>query len=167
MTTHLYITGATFDQVQQALTHATSDAHDLFNVFSFYGSGSYAFSSIVPITKHGDARSVVIAEKHGMAAAHYAGKLRERFQQVGLDVHIFADLDEAIDLANSDTIIKRESIPLTRAQWRTLERIAAETGSTAERGDNAGNPSWRTLLRRIADGELVMGARIDQPESPH
>lgn len=51
---------------------------------------------------------------------------------------------------------KRESIPLTPEQWAALERIAAETNSTADRGPTTGQPSWRALLRRIADGELTV-----------
>ena len=51
---------------------------------------------------------------------------------------------------------KRESIPLTPEQWAALERIAAETNSTADRGPTTGRPSWRSLLRRIADGELIV-----------
>jgi hypothetical protein len=54
----------------------------------------------------------------------------------------------------ADTEERRESIPLTLAQWQALDRVATETGSLAERGENAGYPSWRTLLRRIADGDL-------------
>lgn len=150
--THVYIVGATYDQVQQALTHA-GDAHDPFNYFSFYNSG-LRWNARIPIEKRSAARSVIIAEKDGAAASYYANELKERFRGVGLEVVVTADLDEAIEIAQSDTVSVRESIPLTRAQWGALNKIATETGSLAERGDNAGNPSWRTLLRRIADGEL-------------
>jgi len=161
MTTYLYIVGATFGQVQQALTHATADAHDRLNVFSFHAPESHLFYNLIPTKKQGDARAIIIAEKHGAAAAYYADELRGRFLQVGLAVHVLADLDAAIDIAQSDAVSVRESIPLTRMQWKALERIAAETGSIAERGDNAGNPSWRTLLRRMADGELTVGHSND------
>lgn len=60
-----------------------------------------------------------------------------------------------------DNIERRESVPLTDTQWKNLEQVAAKTGSLAERGDNAGGPSWRTLLRRIADGELVVKGALD------
>jgi hypothetical protein len=151
----LYIVGATFDQVMQALTLAT-DAHDPFNFFSFCGYNSSRFSAVVPFEKRGPARSLVIAEKDGAAASYYAGQLRDRLRDAGLAVFITADLDEAIEVAQSDAVSVRESIPLTRAQWKALERIATETSSFAERGDNAGKPSWRTLLRRMADGELTV-----------
>lgn len=154
-TTHIYIAGATFEQVVQATTHA-GDAHDPFNYFGFCGSDSFQFTTLVPIEKRSDANSIVVAYKDGAAASYYANELRERFRQVGLSVFVTADLDEAIDFAQSSAVSIRESVPLTRAQWRALERIATETGSLAERGDNAGNPSWRTLLRRIADGELMV-----------
>lgn len=50
----------------------------------------------------------------------------------------------------------RRSLPLAPDEWAALERIAAETQSLAERGSNAGIASWRTLIRRIANGELVV-----------
>lgn len=56
---------------------------------------------------------------------------------------------------------KRESIPLTPEQWAALERIAAETNSTADRGPTTGQPSWRALLRRIADGELIVTEKAE------
>jgi hypothetical protein len=49
---------------------------------------------------------------------------------------------------------ERRSIPLSPLEWAILEEIAAATNSIAERGSNAGEPSWRALLRRIANGEL-------------
>jgi hypothetical protein len=52
--------------------------------------------------------------------------------------------------------VERKSIPLTPAQWASLARVAAETNSYAERGPSTGEPNWRTLLRRIADGELIV-----------
>lgn len=48
----------------------------------------------------------------------------------------------------------RRSLPLNPDEWELLERIATETGSRAERGMTAGASSWRTLIRRIANGEL-------------
>lgn len=51
---------------------------------------------------------------------------------------------------------KRQSIPLTPEQWAALKRVATETNSTANRGPTTTHPNWRTLLRRIADGELTV-----------
>jgi hypothetical protein len=52
--------------------------------------------------------------------------------------------------------VKRLSIPLMPEQWASLARVAEETNSTAGRGPTTGKPNWRTLLRRIADGELIV-----------
>ncbi len=38
--------------------------------------------------------------------------------------------------------------------WKALDDLAETTNSLAEAGPNAGSPSWRTLIRRIADGKL-------------
>ena len=51
---------------------------------------------------------------------------------------------------------KHCSLPLLPEQIDALNRIAAETGSVALRGPKAGEPSWRALLYRIADGELIV-----------
>jgi hypothetical protein len=37
-----------------------------------------------------------------------------------------------------------------------LEALAACSGSIAASGQYAGQPSWRTMLRRLAEGELVL-----------
>jgi hypothetical protein len=50
----------------------------------------------------------------------------------------------------------RRSIKLMLFQWVKLDYIAHETGSICLRGTRKGNRSWRCLLRRIADGELVL-----------
>ena len=51
---------------------------------------------------------------------------------------------------------ERRSLELTPAEWRALERLAADTASEAPTGPNAGRPSWRTLIKRIADNELTI-----------
>ena len=50
---------------------------------------------------------------------------------------------------------KRESIKLSTLQWIALARIAAVTGSVTTT-TSITRPSWRALLRRIADGELIV-----------
>lgn len=50
----------------------------------------------------------------------------------------------------------RQSLKLTPVQWDALKRLAAETGSVAPTGPSAGQPSWRTLIKRIADGEIKL-----------
>ena len=49
------------------------------------------------------------------------------------------------------TDMTRQSTKLTDADWRRLDDLAAATGSTYR-----GRPSWRALLRRIAQGDLVI-----------
>lgn len=50
----------------------------------------------------------------------------------------------------------RQSLELTTTQWAKLQQIAAETESVATRGPAIGEPSWRVLVRRIANGELLV-----------
>ncbi|HFQ94498.1 MAG TPA: hypothetical protein ENK32_10840 [Anaerolineae bacterium] len=51
-------------------------------------------------------------------------------------------------------------IGLSAEAWIALEELAEATESIARTGRNVGKPSWRALIRRIADGEL----QILQPE---
>jgi hypothetical protein len=50
----------------------------------------------------------------------------------------------------------RSSLLLTPDQWAALDRLAAETGSVAPSGTRAGEPSWRSLVKRIANGEYKL-----------
>ena len=59
---------------------------------------------------------------------------------------------------------KRETVPiefawgslkLTPEQWRRLEAIAAELQSVAPTGQHAKRPSWRTLIKDIANGAII------------
>ncbi len=50
-------------------------------------------------------------------------------------------------------IMKPESIKLTPKRKAALQRIARRTGSLSVRTARPG-PSWRTLINRIADGDL-------------
>jgi hypothetical protein len=51
---------------------------------------------------------------------------------------------------------ERRSLELTPDEWGALDRLAAATSSQAPTGPNAGRPSWRTLIKRIADHELTI-----------
>lgn len=57
-------------------------------------------------------------------------------------------------------------IQLTNEQWARLEGLAQMTGSVATKGPTAyvGRPSWRALVRRIAEGELVLWGPRDTPQ---
>ena len=50
-------------------------------------------------------------------------------------------------------------IGLTAEAWLALEELAEETNSLAKTGRYTGQPSWRALFRRIAEGELVVRPR--------
>lgn len=49
--------------------------------------------------------------------------------------------------------MKRESLKLSAEQWAALETMARQTESVATTTAEK-RPSWRTLIRRLADGEL-------------
>ena len=48
------------------------------------------------------------------------------------------------------------AIRLYPAEIANLERVAAQVGSVAKTGKNAGKPSWRTLIKDVANGRLVV-----------
>jgi len=51
---------------------------------------------------------------------------------------------------------EQRSIPLPPELWQRLDELAVETSSLARRGVNFGKPSWRTMIRRIAEGEIIL-----------
>jgi hypothetical protein len=55
----------------------------------------------------------------------------------------------------------RQSLELTPAEWEALEKLANETQSHSARGPTAKQPSWRILIKRIANGELQI---VNRPE---
>ena len=52
-------------------------------------------------------------------------------------------------------------IGLPAEAWLNLEELAEATDSIAKTGRNVGQPSWRALIRRIADGDLIIRPRQD------
>jgi hypothetical protein len=56
----------------------------------------------------------------------------------------------------------RRSLELTPEQWAVLDRIAAQTSSFAPSGPSAGQPSWRTLIERIAERKMEVTAKSTQ-----
>lgn len=54
------------------------------------------------------------------------------------------------------TKFERRSLLLTAEEWQALEDLAATHRTHPPTGVNAGRPSWRTLIKRIADGEIVL-----------
>ena len=53
---------------------------------------------------------------------------------------------------------KRQSIKLDESEWQELDSLAVKTNSLAHSGVRGSirRYSWRTLLKRIAKGELVV-----------
>ena len=47
-------------------------------------------------------------------------------------------------------------VGLSVGTWLALEELAQATNSLAKTGKYAGQPSWRALIRRIAEGELTL-----------
>ena len=54
----------------------------------------------------------------------------------------------------------RRNVNLLLYQWIELDKVAHQTQSFCTRGTRKGNRSWRCLLRRIAEGELVVISRV-------
>lgn len=50
----------------------------------------------------------------------------------------------------------RQSLALSPEQWAALDALAADLAGPAPKGRTAGSPSWRTLIRDIADGKLAV-----------
>jgi hypothetical protein len=53
-------------------------------------------------------------------------------------------------------------LKLTAEQWAHLNALAEATNSLAPTGTKAFQPSWRTLIKRIADGEFIL---VPNPEA--
>lgn len=54
---------------------------------------------------------------------------------------------------------ERRSLELTPAEWQELERLAAELNTTPPAGTTAGKPSWRSLIKAIADNAIILTPR--------
>ena len=56
----------------------------------------------------------------------------------------------------STRTFERRSLELTAEQWAVIEQLAAQTDSLAPGGPKAFSPSWRTLIKRIANGDFLL-----------
>ena len=54
---------------------------------------------------------------------------------------------------------ERRSLVLTPEQWQALERLAVYLDTTAPTGPTAKQPSWRSLIKEIADNALTVTRR--------
>ena len=62
---------------------------------------------------------------------------------------------------NPNSKLVRESHALLPADWLHLDQIATDLDATNTSGRLAGHPSWRALLHRIAQGQLVVISKQD------
>lgn len=58
---------------------------------------------------------------------------------------------------------QRRSLELTPAQWAAMEAMAAANCSIAPNGPNAGQPSWRSFIKDIANQYMAEHAAFDGP----
>ena len=56
---------------------------------------------------------------------------------------------------------ERRSTEMPKEAWGNIDNLAERIGATAERGPNSGKPSWRTLLRMIAEDEKLIDVISD------
>lgn len=66
-------------------------------------------------------------------------------------------------MAKSKNFVRR-SIDLTAEQWKQLQQLAEEHRSLAITGSRAKQPSWRALLKEIADGTLIILRKEQEQE---
>jgi hypothetical protein len=62
---------------------------------------------------------------------------------------------------NPNSQLIRESHALLPADWTHLDQIATDLDAVNASGRLAGHPSWRALLRKIAQGQLVVITKSD------
>ncbi len=53
----------------------------------------------------------------------------------------------------------RKSLELTLDQWQQLDRLANEHQALGHRGPGHNRPSWRILIRQIAEGQLTINTK--------
>ena len=51
---------------------------------------------------------------------------------------------------------ERRSLPLSVDEWKQLEMLAEKFDTTAPTGTSVGSPSWRSLIKAIAKGDLLV-----------
>ena len=59
--------------------------------------------------------------------------------------------------------LTRKSFTLTDSDWQSLDNIAADLKAFPPSGTTAGQPSWRSLIKEISRGDLIV-IRAPQPE---
>jgi len=54
------------------------------------------------------------------------------------------------------TSMVRKSLPLTQEEWENLEELAQKLQVLSPTGPSFGKPSWRSLIKAIANGDLLV-----------
>ena len=50
----------------------------------------------------------------------------------------------------------RKSLPLAQDEWQNLEDLAEKLQVLSPTGTSHGQPSWRSMMKAIANGEFVL-----------
>lgn len=64
------------------------------------------------------------------------------------------------------TTLVRESLQLTPSEWQALSALAARFWTVPPTGPNVTDPSWRTLIKAIANGDIVLRRAIPERTEP-
>ncbi len=56
----------------------------------------------------------------------------------------------------SEKKMERRSLQLTGEEWQKLEEMAEKLNILAPTSANVGNPSWRSMIKAVAKGDLVI-----------
>lgn len=63
---------------------------------------------------------------------------------------------------------QRRTLDLTSEEWMALEKLAEKMKSLSLTGINAKQPSWRTLIKEIANGTITLTKGIpDEHQDLH
>lgn len=60
----------------------------------------------------------------------------------------------------------RRSLPLMPDEWEHLEQLAEKHQALAPTGPTAGQPSWRSLIKELAQGQFTL-TRKPEETIPH
>jgi hypothetical protein len=57
------------------------------------------------------------------------------------------------------TKLPRRSLELTPKQWQALDELARIFGALSAAGPKAKSPSWRVLIQKIANKQIVLSVK--------
>ena len=60
--------------------------------------------------------------------------------------------------------LERQSLELQPEDWEALDKLAREFDTCPPSGPTAGEPSWRSLIKEIARGELILSRPEEDEE---